>query len=407
MLDARHPIDEPLLRQTAPHGIRCRQKLNSIPLFIGLSTAGLLILLFSIHIGGHDQEPTLSMAYRFQALPRAFRRSQLIARSPSRAWSAARLVSGAQRLTSRSAKKKPQDGEDPIDKLYRLEKGVDGPAKENGVDRNADDKKLVSKLKEDDPEAVTAALSEVWNTTGSDAFRLQDGGSSAADVAASAKVAQMPFDPAFPGLRLLNADPPVVAIDGFVSDKTCTALRVATEVYGQPSEEGPVSMVLDDEMLQREGEALKSAQEELRDKAKTLLAGLQWSLPGELPPAGTFCFEQLQVVKYQQGQSLPSHEDGFPQDLAKEWGFQRRATLQVYLNDVAEGGETKFQIGVSFKPTAGTAILFFPALADGTPDIATMYAEDKAVNTKFVAQQWICGGWSDVTIPVAETSGKQ
>jgi hypothetical protein len=36
------------------------------------------------------------------------------------------------------------------------------------------------------------------------------------------------------------------------------------------------------------------------------------------------------------GQHFLSHEDGFPSDVALSKGYQRRATLLVYLNDVLE-----------------------------------------------------------------------
>merc|ERR1712187_547176 len=71
-------------------------------------------------------------------------------------------------------------------------------------------------------------------------------------------------------------------------------------------------------------------------------------------------------------------------------GLQRQATLLLYLNDVREGGETRFDhLGVSVRPKIGTALLFFPAFADGTPDSRTLHAAMDAVSVKWIAQQWI------------------
>eukprot|EP00746_Dinoflagellata_sp_MGD_P146697 gnl/MRDRNA2_/MRDRNA2_79137_c0_seq2.p1 gnl/MRDRNA2_/MRDRNA2_79137_c0~~gnl/MRDRNA2_/MRDRNA2_79137_c0_seq2.p1 ORF type:complete len:171 (+),score=19.91 gnl/MRDRNA2_/MRDRNA2_79137_c0_seq2:53-565(+) len=68
----------------------------------------------------------------------------------------------------------------------------------------------------------------------------------------------------------------------------------------------------------------------------------------------------------------------------------------VYLNNVLEGGETHFEhLNVSIRPTAGTALLFFPAFANGSPDMRTLHAAIDAISVKWIAQQWIVGGWSE------------
>ena len=47
-----------------------------------------------------------------------------------------------------------------------------------------------------------------------------------------------------------------------------------------------------------------------------------------------------------------------------------RARAQVYLNDCAAGGQTRFHElpGVAVQPQRGKALIFFPALADGSAD---------------------------------------
>ena len=62
-------------------------------------------------------------------------------------------------------------------------------------------------------------------------------------------------------------------------------------------------------------------------------------------------------------------QDGFPAGLAAQNGFQRHATLLLYLNSPNSGGATRFdQLGLAVRPTRGALLLFFPAFADGTAD---------------------------------------
>lgn len=77
----------------------------------------------------------------------------------------------------------------------------------------------------------------------------------------------------------------------------------------------------------------------------------------------------LQVTHYAPGQHFGSHEDAFPTPTARSNGFQRRATVLLYLNDCPEGGRTQFDLlGVRSGPRRGSVLVFFPAFADGEPD---------------------------------------
>ena len=60
--------------------------------------------------------------------------------------------------------------------------------------------------------------------------------------------------------------------------------------------------------------------------------------------AGQWAAEQPQVARYSTGQHFLTHLDAFPREVVAKKGFQRRATLLVYLNDVAEGGATYFDL---------------------------------------------------------------
>merc|ERR1712176_1197147 len=101
--------------------------------------------------------------------------------------------------------------------------------------------------------------------------------------------------------------------------------------------------------------ALAIVQEEIRAKAKELLPGCRWfRIPGLVPPPGQLSFELMQVARYKKGQHYRAHHDGFSRERVALSRVQRRATLLVYLNDVSEGGETRFEyLNVTVRPKAG------------------------------------------------------
>ena len=71
-------------------------------------------------------------------------------------------------------------------------------------------------------------------------------------------------------------------------------------------------------------------------------------------------------------------------------GGQRLATVLVYLNDVARGGETSFvDLGYRCRPKQGRALIFFPGLTDGRRDERLRHAAEPAVDEKCVCQLWV------------------
>lgn len=226
----------------------------------------------------------------------------------------------------------------------------------------------------------------------------------------------LPVDLDTPGLRLHHLEPPVFTLPGFFTAEQCGRMVAAAEASGEmvASRVGAgnagsaagtavndrrtsTSVLINADVAGRH-EALQASMADLHANAHQLLlaeGGKAWGRPGKLPNHKQLCFEALQVAKYEAGQFFRSHEDGFPIETARLNGFQRRATVLVYLNDVAEGGATRFdRLGFAVRPTQGTALLFFPGLRDGASDPRTLHAAEDAAagHVKWVTQQWVASG---------------
>ena len=117
--------------------------------------------------------------------------------------------------------------------------------------------------------------------------------------------------------------------------------------------------------------------------------------------------ERPTVTRYCAGQQYVAHHDAFPpgDELAgPECGGNRICTVLVYLNEVPHGGCTRFHHarfrgktqgadGLSVKPQAGSAVVFFPSDAEtGLYDPTAMHSAEMAVDEKWVAQTWVRQG---------------
>ncbi|KAG7670228.1 hypothetical protein Ndes2526A_g06567 [Nannochloris sp. 'desiccata'] len=238
----------------------------------------------------------------------------------------------------------------------------------------------------------------------------------------------MPVDLDYPGLRIHHLDPPVFSVDAFFTSEECQRMREAAlgtgrmiqskvgagNVHGDAtlssssSRRTSTSVLVDDKLL-AEHPVLVPSTTDLQSRGMKLVSGGDkdqktdvtklWGKAGKLPAPRQYCYEGLQVTQYEQGQYFMEHEDAFPVELARENGFNRHATLLVYLNSVPSGGETRFDfLGLSIGPSEGRALLFFPSFSDGTPDPRTLHTATTAVDYKIVTQQWIARGFSAVTM---------
>eukprot|EP00879_Flechtneria_rotunda_P017190 GHRR01018004.1.p1 GENE.GHRR01018004.1~~GHRR01018004.1.p1 ORF type:complete len:472 (+),score=146.34 GHRR01018004.1:264-1679(+) len=228
---------------------------------------------------------------------------------------------------------------------------------------------------------------------------LSQGGISASDTTGYDRTALlrkladkfMPINLDYPGLHIVNFDPAIFTVEGFMSAEECSSWRQEAENSGclQQSRIGAgnaasssvnvygsrrtSSSLLLDPPTQAAAPGLVSLMQTCQSRAHQLLAhldnGRSWGPPGRMPAKGQYCYESPQVARYVAGQHFLSHEDGFPALLATANGFQRHATLLLYLNDVQQGGATLFDhLGISIQPKQGMALLFFPSYANGTAD---------------------------------------
>jgi hypothetical protein len=126
------------------------------------------------------------------------------------------------------------------------------------------------------------------------------------------------------------------------------------------------------------------------------------------PARQAMYFEAPTVIRYEGGQSLAPHYDANRSAETEDAnrGGQTLATLLLYLNDVQEGGNTRFGLIRSasteghatvdgdadgklvVQPKAGDALLFFPADRYGRFDDRLEHEGCPAVDTKWIARIW-------------------
>ena len=105
--------------------------------------------------------------------------------------------------------------------------------------------------------------------------------------------------------------------------------------------------------------------------------------------------EPLQGQRYAPGQEFKAHTDTFEPTGADYYlhcadSGQRTWTAMCYLNDVEEGGATRFKtIGKTVQPERGKLLAWNNLLPDGRPNAATLHQGMKVRRgTKYVLTKW-------------------
>lgn len=194
-------------------------------------------------------------------------------------------------------------------------------------------------------------------------------------------------NPNYPGLRLVHVNPPIFAVDNFLTPMECLFLvNAAIDAFGPAPVVGKGAGEVSPS---RTSSTCYLAREDLPDYMRkvSLLTGKPVE-HCELPQVGRY-FPTQQYLQHFDAFDL-SNEDG--RRFAANGG-QRTVTVLVYLNDVAQGGSTAFPaLGLQVQPRQGTALVFFPATVDGLLDKMALHAALPAIDTKFVSQVWIRQG---------------
>ena len=198
--------------------------------------------------------------------------------------------------------------------------------------------------------------------------------------------------PKQPWKRVTSAsEPPVWTCDDFLSAHDCDALIGA----GRP--QLVQSLIgMDDNQLRKQGVGARrtSSSSALMANHPACRALVQKIV--QLTGKDSRHLEPVQITRYHKGQEYSEHNDCPPlADTEASCAFmaqggQRVATVLVYLNDVANGGETAFpKLKYACKPKRGRCLLFCPGLTDGRRDEQTLHAALPAVDEKWVTQVWV------------------
>lgn len=202
------------------------------------------------------------------------------------------------------------------------------------------------------------------------------------------------FDP-----RILNINPLITVIDGFLDARECDALIALAEgrlkratVHGEQSS-GAVS--------ESRTNAHCAAPPSEFPQVVPLLMKLGMVLRMPLQQA-----EGPMLLHYTEAQEFKPHSDVItvdsdPERIARfeRSGGQRLFSTIVYLNDVEAGGGTGFpELGVSVAPKQGRLLIFANTIA-GSRDMSNLSihaGEPVAAGEKWAAIAW----WRENTVPV-------
>jgi len=206
-------------------------------------------------------------------------------------------------------------------------------------------------------------------------------------------------------LKLMHRSPPVICIEDFFSTEECQEyIDITTPPLPQPTTTSTTTTTSNP--LKVNSATFSTLAQSKRtsttwfchfSQVPTLLAKSKRLLGPHFPLER---MEESQIVRYRTGEEFSWHVDEVPNPATANGG-QRVGTLLVYLTTVEEGkgGGTVFRDlrppggsgkeQLTMQPKRGSAMIFFPALEDGTPDDRTLHKGEVAIDEKMIAQMWL------------------
>ena len=194
---------------------------------------------------------------------------------------------------------------------------------------------------------------------------------------------QMNMD--YPGVRYLHRDPDILAIDNFLTDEECDTIvenagsHLIPCVIKHPKTGG---VVQDPSRTSTNANMPQSDVPSIIEKLVNLLNCKNANY-----------LETLQILKYERGQTFQPHTDGF-RGPTSACGFEnsgRLVTVFCYLNDVSEGGGTRFTKlnNLTIAPRKGMVVLHFPTTNGFEEDPRTEHEGTVAIDDKWLLVTWM------------------
>lgn len=212
-------------------------------------------------------------------------------------------------------------------------------------------------------------------------------------------------------LRLLHRSPPVLSLDNFLTEEECSEIKLVAQE--ETSAHRVDSATFTGALSTRTSTSWFCNYSDV-----PVLLAKAYNVLGV--PLETM--EEPQIVRYKGGEEFSWHYDEVPSPQLPNGG-QRVATLLVYLSTIpsSRGGGTTFRdlnesssssVPLAMQPQRGSALLFFPSFADGTPDDRTLHKSeilasnetDNEHDHKWIVQMWTHQKEYQAALPIGNSN---
>ena len=184
--------------------------------------------------------------------------------------------------------------------------------------------------------------------------------------------------------KLGTNNTPIYIIDNFLSEKECAELIKSSKPKLEPAT--VVSSTNSDNIVnnERTNKTAHWTEEDIEVKINKKIKDTIkiYSKKSETP----------QVQNYQISEEYKPHYDYFQKHAVDELkkGGQRSFTFMIYLNDVEEGGQTKFvELNQKITPKLGKAVIWCNLDHNNKPDKQTLHAGMPVIK----GEKWILTKW--------------